>query len=604
MARINTHIGSQGRTRLSLLTPYAPTPKGEAASARDPRSKEDAESHAIATSLPPSVVYGTTPTPNHPGGFSRPLAPVPTAPLPPPTPPGGLPAPFGQPAPLASLPQPLAALVTPLGLGPTPATTVPPAIEAKTLGSPTLAELIKAKLGGTLEVNQAGKLTVPATRAAAGNLLEARQTYLGAARPDLSGLSAAERRILPYVEQAHHEYPDIPISVLMAQDKQESGFDPNAKSSAGAQGVSQFIPGTAASYGVQYGASPQAIQSQVSGQAHLLHDDNFKADPQGALSAYSGGYAAGDYNNPILTDAKASYSGLDHPTHVPSDVRQQYKAAAQGAHQLGISAPSPQQLASGDVTDRRGETVYVRADAKGMTHWAESALGVQEGSPRQTHWASRLGLSNSQPWCADFISTGLARRGVPLPPNPNFVPSYEKEWSGGHSIGTDLRHAKPGDLIAFSGQHIGLYVGNGEMISGNFGNEVARSPVSAGPAPVSAILRPGYQGGRVAVKSGPPLSGVGGAVPAGVGGVGAAPGAPGVGGATTPTSRPQLALTPLTSPLSPGVALPTDFLGPAPAAQAPSGQEHAEGATQNLLALLGQENVEPGFIGRRPGLSA
>lgn len=601
MARINTHLGSQGRNRLTLLIPYAPTPKGEAASARDPRNHESEVAGPYRSqSSNPAIRAQATPgehrmVPTPPGTTPAAAAPV-VSTLPAPTAP--LTRPLTPSAPPTSLLSSL--LSSPLAsagsvLRPTPE------LERETLGSPTIAELLEAARGGSLGRNQGGKLTVPATRAAATGLLAARQAYVSAARPDLTGLSAAERRILPYAERAHHEYPDVPVSVLMAQDKQESGFHPNAESSAGAFGTSQFIPETAASYGVKRGATPAAIQSQLSGQAHLLHDEGFSSDPQGALSSYSGGYASSDYNNPILADAKASYSALDRPTHVPPDVRQQYKAAAQDAHQLGIQAPSPQQLASGDVTDRHGETVYVRADAKGMTHWAQSALGVQEGSPRQTHWASRLGLSNSQPWCADFISTGLARRGVALPPNPNFVPSYETEWSGGHNIGTDLRHAKPGDLIAFSGQHIGLYVGNGEMISGNFGNEVARSPVSAGPAPVSAILRPNYQGGRVAVKSGPPLSGVGGAVPAGPGGgVGGVPGAPGVGGAVPASSRPQLALTPLTSPLSPGVALPTDFLGPAQTATQ-SGQEHAEGATQGLLALLGEEEGGPAYYGgRRP----
>lgn len=158
----------------------------------------------------------------------------------------------------------------------------------------------------------------------------------------------------------------------------------------------------------------------------------------------------------------------------------------------------------------RGSTpksVYVRADAKGMVQWAKANLGTQEGSTKQSRWASNEGLGGSEPWCANFVSNGLARRGVALPPNPNYVPSYEHEWKGGRNIGSDISKAKPGDLITFSGQHIGVYVGNGEMVSGNFGNEVSRDPISADSTAVSMILRPNYKGGKVKVQAGAPLSG-------------------------------------------------------------------------------------------------
>lgn len=164
-------------------------------------------------------------------------------------------------------------------------------------------------------------------------------------------------------------------------------------------------------------------------------------------------------------------------------------------------------LPKGDLSRGPGKTVQVRADAQGMVKWAESALGTQEGSPKQLRWAGKEGLSSTEPWCANFISNGLARRGVALPPNPNYVPSYETEWKGGRDIGTNLAKAKPGDLIAYSGDHIALYKGSGKAISGNYGNEVAESNASEGPAPISAILRPNYKGGVISVKESKALPG-------------------------------------------------------------------------------------------------
>lgn len=51
------------------------------------------------------------------------------------------------------------------------------------------------------------------------------------------------------IELASQQY-GIPASVLAAQINQESGFNPNARSSAGAEGIAQFEPGTAASVGL------------------------------------------------------------------------------------------------------------------------------------------------------------------------------------------------------------------------------------------------------------------------------------------------------------------------------------------------------------------
>jgi hypothetical protein len=97
----------------------------------------------------------------------------------------------------------------------------------------------------------------------------------------------------------------------MALMGQESNYGANTgPSSASAFGVTQFIPGTAKSYGVVPGTSKKAIASQVDGAAKYLRDLGFKKNPQAALSGYSGGYAASAYNNPILSNAK-NFKALD-----------------------------------------------------------------------------------------------------------------------------------------------------------------------------------------------------------------------------------------------------------------------------------------------------
>ena len=83
----------------------------------------------------------------------------------------------------------------------------------------------------------------------------------------------------------------VSAALLAAQLMAESGFDPNVVSSAGAQGIAQFMPGTAAAYGLRNPFDPfQAIDAQ----AHLMSDllKQFGGKPALALAAYNAGPGA------------------------------------------------------------------------------------------------------------------------------------------------------------------------------------------------------------------------------------------------------------------------------------------------------------------------
>jgi soluble lytic murein transglycosylase-like protein len=109
-------------------------------------------------------------------------------------------------------------------------------------------------------------------------------------------------------------------ALLKGLVQQESGFDPNARSGAGAVGLTQLMPGTAAALGVTDPTDP--VQSLQAGARYLREQlDRFGGDEHLALAAYNAGPGAvakyggvppyaetQGYVNKVLANA-ASYRG-------------------------------------------------------------------------------------------------------------------------------------------------------------------------------------------------------------------------------------------------------------------------------------------------------
>jgi cell wall-associated NlpC family hydrolase len=98
----------------------------------------------------------------------------------------------------------------------------------------------------------------------------------------------------------------LPPGLLAAQLEAESGFDPSARSPAGAQGIAQFMPSTwSGSWNPQRQLSPFDAEPAIAAQARLMHDllGRSGGDIATALAAYNAGPAVAPADWPRETRA-------------------------------------------------------------------------------------------------------------------------------------------------------------------------------------------------------------------------------------------------------------------------------------------------------------
>jgi soluble lytic murein transglycosylase-like protein len=89
----------------------------------------------------------------------------------------------------------------------------------------------------------------------------------------------------------------IDPNLLRAVIKQESGFNPNAKSPVGAIGLGQFMPDTAKTMGID----PTNPEQSIAGAAQYLKNSlvHYNGDIDKALASYNAGYGAVDKYNAV-----------------------------------------------------------------------------------------------------------------------------------------------------------------------------------------------------------------------------------------------------------------------------------------------------------------
>ncbi|MCM1495052.1 MAG: lytic transglycosylase domain-containing protein [Bacteroides sp.] len=110
--------------------------------------------------------------------------------------------------------------------------------------------------------------------------------------PAASSAAVDSQALDVYFQQAADTY-NISVDLLKAVARQESGFQTNIVSSAGAIGVMQLMPGTAAYLGV---TDPYNAEQNIMGGAKLLSElsARYNGDLSLTLAAYNAGAGAVD----------------------------------------------------------------------------------------------------------------------------------------------------------------------------------------------------------------------------------------------------------------------------------------------------------------------
>jgi soluble lytic murein transglycosylase-like protein len=127
-------------------------------------------------------------------------------------------------------------------------------------------------------VSAASPATAPAAPAPTAAMPATGAPTPGAATPYAAEIDAAAKTY------------NVDPALLRGLIRQESNFNPNAGSPAGARGLTQLMPGTAAALGVDPSVPAQAIEG---GAKYLRQQlDKFGGDPAKALAAYNAGPGA------------------------------------------------------------------------------------------------------------------------------------------------------------------------------------------------------------------------------------------------------------------------------------------------------------------------
>lgn len=274
---------------------------------------------------------------------------------------------------------------------------------------------------------------------------------------------------VPLLQRAAGTCPEVTAPVLAAQIQQESAWNPNASSSAGAQGLTQFMPATWSSSGTDGDsdgqADPMNPADAVSSQARYMC---------GQIQQVRSAGLPGDVLDLALAAYNAGFGAVQKAQGVPPyPETQKYVRTIRGL--IGrYSAPTGQQIAP--ANGGAAAAVAAAQDVQGTRYaW---------GGGRTTGPSEGVGIDQG---VRGFDCSSLVRyayyRGtggqLTLPRTTT------TQFSATQQHQVDPQALAPGDLLFYGSpgnmHHVAIATGNGQMIEApQSGQTVHTTPVRLG----------------------------------------------------------------------------------------------------------------------------
>jgi hypothetical protein len=205
----------------------------------------------------------------------------------------------------------------------------------------------------------------------------------------------------------------------------------------------------------------------------------------GGESSFADALAQANNSYPGAADSATSLGepGADSPTGLAGTTGLGYSNQLQSADGIvGSSLGTPGESAGARIV----------AIAEGQLGQTEQPPGSNESPAIAQYRTATEGSIPGAPWCAYFASWVARQASEPLGSQGQGIGDVSNIWSWAQSTGRAIPSGpgvvpKPGDLIVFGGEHVGIVRGilpNGQIatIEGNYENKVAanvRSPTEA-----------------------------------------------------------------------------------------------------------------------------
>lgn len=315
-------------------------------------------------------------------------------------------------------------------------------------------------------------------------------TVVGSLKP-----GSVDAKYVKWVNQAGSMCPEISPPLIAAQIQQESGWNPNARSGAGAEGIAQFMPGTWTTWGVD--ADGNGSASPFDSADAIVAQGKFMCSlAKAATNAVNGHAVSGVFIQLVLGGYNAGWGAVLNAGGVPANSQTQNYVVV--IPKIAISTYG------GTWSQPSGTVPPGASSVAGKVLAAESA---RLGTPYVWGGGTLTGPSGTDPTTGagpGFDCSGFTRYGiyvgtggaVTVPRTAAQQQSYLAKYDVAN---TSTGSLQPGDMLFFGSpaSHVGMYYGGGKIIEEAHPGSVAHvvsmysNPTTVARIPWSSISTSG-----------------------------------------------------------------------------------------------------------------